>query len=128
VLKLALSNPYQKYQQNSVTSAAPEELTHMLYSGGVRFINLSILHIEENNTPKAHETLVRAQEIYIHLQATLNKDMEISSNLDRLYDFIIQQLMQANIKKDPGMLRDILGLAEELRDTWKEAMDKARGR
>lgn len=125
---MALSNPYQKYRQNSVTSATPEELTHMLYSGGVRFIRQSIMHIQDNNMQKAHETLIRAQEIYIHLQATLNKDIEISTNLDRLYDFIIQQLMQANIKKDVGILSDVVGLAEEMRDTWKEAMDKARGR
>ncbi|TYO95493.1 flagellar export chaperone FliS [Desulfallas thermosapovorans] len=125
---MALSNPYQKYQQNSVTSATPEELTHMLYSAGVRYIRQGIMHIQENNMQKAHETLIKAQEIYIHLQATLNKDIEISANLDRLYDFIIRHLMQANIKKDTAMLADVVGLAEELRDTWKEAMDRARGR
>ncbi|WP_347491397.1 flagellar export chaperone FliS [Desulfoscipio sp. XC116] len=125
---MALNNPYQKYQQNSVVGAAPEELTNMLYSGGVRFIRQSIMHIEENNMQKAHETLIKAQEIYIYLQNTLDKNIEISNNLDRLYDFIIQQLMQANIKKDIGVLQDVQGLAEELRNTWQEAMAKARGR
>lgn len=124
---MALNNPYQKYQQNSVTSASPQELTNMLYSGGVRFIHQAMQHIEEDEMEKAHQDLVRAQEIYKHLQDTLNMDIEISNNLYRLYDFINRQLLQANIKKDNGILQEVLGLAEELRNTWKEAMGKARG-
>lgn len=123
---MALSNPYQKYRQNSVMSAAPEELTYMLYNGGVRFIRQAMQHIEAKELEKAHEKLVRAQEIYAHLQDTLNRDIEIAGNLHSLYDFMIHQLMQANIKKDTGILQEIIVLAEDLRDTWKEVMEKAR--
>jgi len=124
---MALSNPYQKYRQNSITSAPPEELTYMLYSGGVRFILQGIKHIEERNIEEAHNSIVRAQEIYAHLAGTLNEEIEISNNLSRLYDFMIRHLAQANIKKDINMLREVLELAEELRDTWREAVNKARG-
>ncbi|AGL01665.1 flagellar export chaperone FliS [Desulfoscipio gibsoniae] len=124
---MALNNPYQRYQQNSVSSAPPQELTNMLYSGGVRFIRQAMQSIEENEMEKAHQELVRAQEIYKHLQDTLNMDIKISNNLYNLYDFMIRQLLQANIKKDIAILHEILGLAEELRNTWKEAMVKARG-
>ncbi len=124
---MALNNPYQRYQRNSVVSASPQELTDMLYSGGVRFIRQAIQSIEENKKEKAHKELVRAQEIYKHLQDTLNMDIEISGKLYSLYNFIIGQLLQANIKKDTVILYEALGLAEELRNTWKEAMVKARG-
>ncbi|MBF7081970.1 flagellar export chaperone FliS [Desulfallas sp. Bu1-1] len=124
---MALPNPYQKYRQNSVTTATPEELTLMLYNGGVRFIRQGIKHIEDKNIEKAHEALVRAQEIYMHLANTLNHEIELSAGLNSLYDFILRQLAQANIKKDVSILSGVLELAEELRDTWKEAMQKARG-
>ncbi|WP_027363336.1 flagellar export chaperone FliS [Desulfotruncus alcoholivorax] len=124
---MALSNPYQKYQQNSVTSAAPEELTHMLYNGGVKFIKQGIKYIEEKNMEAAHKALVRAQEIYVHLSETLNTEIELSANLKKLYDFIVEQITRANIKKDPAILKQILELAEDLRDTWKMAMEMARG-
>ncbi len=123
---MAMNNPYERYQQNSVLSATPEQLTLMLYSGGVRFINQGIMHIEEKEIEKAHRALVRAQEIYQYLADTLNSEIEISANLHSVYDFITRQLMQANIKKDTALLREVLGLAEELRDTWEEAMQKAR--
>src|SRR5690554_6152155 len=101
---MALNNPYQKYQQNSVVSASPQELTNMLYSGGVRFIRQAMQSIQENEMEKAHKELVRAQEIYKHLQDTLNMEIEISKNLYGLYDFMIRQLLQANMKKDTAIL------------------------
>ncbi|WP_372869465.1 flagellar protein FliS, partial [Planomicrobium okeanokoites] len=30
---MAINNPYQTYQQNSVITASPQELTLMLYNG-----------------------------------------------------------------------------------------------
>jgi len=125
---MVLANPYQKYQQNSVVGTSPEELTHMLYSGGVRFIRQGMQHIEESRMEEAHKSLIRAQEIYTYLANTLNDEIELSAGLRSLYDFINRQLMQANLKKDAAILGDVLGLAEELRDTWKEAMENARGR
>lgn len=125
---MALANPYQKYRQNSVVSAPPEELTHMLYSGGARFIRQGMQHLEEGRMEDAHKSLIRAQEIYTYLSDTLNDEIELSAGLRSLYDFINMQLMQANLKKDAAILGDVTGLAEELRDTWKDAMEKARGR
>jgi len=123
---MALHNPYQKYQQNSVMSASPEELTQMLYSGGVRFIRQGIEYIENGEVENAHNVIVKAQEIYIHLADTLDSEIEISKQLGSLYDFMLRQLMQANSQKNATLLIEVLDLAEELRDTWQEAMQHAR--
>lgn len=119
-------DPYQQYQQNSVLSASPEELTLMLYIGGVRFIRQGIEYIENRDVENAHNAIIKAQEIYSHLTGTLNKEIEISGRLDSLYDFMFRQLTQANIQKDAVLLREILPLAEELRNTWQEAMRYVR--
>ena len=42
-----LASNYQKYQQNSVLTASPQELTLMLYNGGIKFCNVGIKAIEE---------------------------------------------------------------------------------
>jgi len=123
---MALYNPYQKYQQNSVMSATPEELTLMLYSGGVRFIRQGIECIENKEVENAHKAIVKAQEIYSHLAGTLDKEIEISNQLGSLYEYMLRRLMQANSQKEPNLLREVLALAEELRDTWQEAMQQAR--
>ena len=123
---MALNNPYQKYRQNSVLSAPPEELTHMLFNGGVRFIRQGIQDIDSGQTEKAHQSITRAQDIYVHLQNNLNHDIELSARLGSLYDFMIRHLTRANIKKDAAMLNEALTLAEELRNTWHEAVQSVR--
>ena len=46
---MAMNNPYQSYQQNSVNTASPGELTLMLYNGCLKFINLAKKAIKAKN-------------------------------------------------------------------------------
>lgn len=119
-------NVTSQYQQNSVMTATPEELTLMLYNGAIKFVNIAKLSIENKDIKKAHEALIRAQDIIIELNATLNMDYEISKNLRSLYEFILDRLVDANIKKEIEPLDEVLELLTELRDTWKEVIVKVK--
>lgn len=123
---MTYNNMYQQYQQNSIMTASPEELTLMLYNGVIKFINLGKLHIENKEIEKANESIKRAQDIIFELNSTLDMNYDISNNLRSLYTFILEKLMDANIKKEITPLNEILPLLDELRDTWKEAMKEAR--
>lgn len=120
------NNVYQQYQQNSIMTASPEELTLMLYNGAIKFVNLAKHHIENKDIEKANEAIIRAQDIINELNDTLDMSYDISNNLRSLYTFIIDKLIDANIRKDTSYLDEILPILEELRDTWKEAMKEAR--
>lgn len=120
------NNVYQQYQQNSIMTASPEELTLMLYNGAIKFVNLAKHHIENKDIEKANEAIIRAQDIINELNDTLDMSYDISNNLRSLYTFIIDKLIDANIRKDTSYLDEILPILEELRDTWKEAMREAR--
>jgi hypothetical protein len=65
VLKTASTNrnPYQQYQQSTVNTSTPQELTLMLYNGLVRFLKLAQQGIEEKNIEKANNNLIRSQSI-----------------------------------------------------------------
>lgn len=116
------ANPYQQYQQNSVMSADRGELTLMLYNGAVKFIKQGMKFTEEKNIEEAHNSIVRAQEIISHLNGTLNMEYELSQNLTMLYDYMNRRLMEANVKKDKQVLEEVLGLVEDLRGTWMQAL------
>lgn len=118
-------NPYQQYRQNAVMSASRGELTLMLYDAAVKHVKQGIKSVEEKNIEKAHNAIVRAQEIILHLNETLNMEYELSKNLALLYDYISRRLTQANVKKDGRILEEVLGLVEELRDAWAEAVKLA---
>lgn len=122
-----MTNPYKQYQQNVVNTSTPQELTLMLYNGLIKFLKLSVQSIEENNAEKANNNIGRAQDILEEFMSTLNMDYDISNNLYSLYDFMYKHLVEANIKKDKTMVEDVVGFAEELRDTWAQAMKLAKG-
>lgn len=121
-----INNGYNQYKQNSINTATPEELTLMLYNGLVKFIMQGQSALDSKNMEKAHEGIIRAQDIIREFQATLNMDYEVSLSLNSIYDYMHRQLIQANINKDRDMLEEVLGFAKELRDTWAQAMKLAK--
>lgn len=118
-------NNFDQYKEQAVLPSKPEELTLMLYNGIIKFLNQAKLFIEQKSIEKAHNAIIRAQDIISELNITLNMDYEISNNLRSLYDFMNNRLMEANLQKDKAMIDEVLGIAEDMRDTWKEAMEKA---
>lgn len=126
---MAMSNPYQQYQQNSIFTARPEELTLMLYNGAIKFLKQARINIQESQIDKANNNILRAEDILTELKCTLDMQYEVSNNLYALYDFMHGWLVQANINKLDGGIEkidDVLRLLEELRNTWSEAMKIAK--
>lgn len=111
------------YQQNSVNTASKEKLLIMLYDGLVRFIKQGIAGIEEKDMIKSNTNLVKAQSIILEFMATLNLEIggEMAKSLMALYDYMHRRLIEANIKKDVDIAKEVLGFAEELKETFEEA-------
>ena len=53
-------NPYAQYNQNKIMTATPQELTLMLYDGAIKFNNIAIAAIEENDIQKAQYDRLQA--------------------------------------------------------------------
>ncbi len=119
---MAIPNPYQQYQQQSVMTATPGELTLMLYNGCIKFIKQAKLAIENKEIEKAGNAIIRAQDIIQEFMVTLNPEYEISNNLFSLYDYMYNRLIDANIAKDIAILDEVLDLTTQLRDTWMEVI------
>lgn len=123
---MAMNNPYAAYQQNSVTTASPGEVTLMLYNGCLKFIKQATLAIEENNFQDKNTNIQKAQKIITELMITLNMDIEISQNMSVMYDYMNHRLTEANVKNDVSILKEVEGLVVEFRDTWKQVIQMNR--
>ena len=119
---MATINPYQAYQQNSVMTASPQELTLMLYNGSLKFMKLAKRAMAENNFQEKNTNIIKAQNITQELRVTLDSDAEISKNMEQLYEYMYTRLIEANTKNDLAILEEVEGLMVELRDTWKQVM------
>ena len=123
---MAIQNPYQAYQTNTVNTASPGELTLMLYNGCLKFIKAARVAIESKQIQIRHENLLKAQNIINELRSTLNMDVAISRNMMAMYEYMYNRLVEANTKNDAAILDEVEELVTEFRDTWKQAIQLNR--
>lgn len=123
---MAINNPYQAYQQNSVSTASPGELTLMLYNGALKFMRIAKKGIQEKNLELKNTNLIKAQKIIQELMLTLNTDLEVSKSMLSMYDYMNRRLIEANIKNDSEIIEEVETLMTEFRDTWKQVIQTNR--
>lgn len=116
------ANPYQAYEQNSVMTASPGELTLMLYNGCLKFIRLAKLAMGQNNIQEKNKHIINAENIIREFMTTLDMNVPISEDYMRMYDYIYRRLIEANTQNSLEILEECEDHVTELRDTWKEVL------
>ena len=119
---VAYSSAGNQYRQQSAMTASPGELTLMLYDGCIKNLKLAKMHIGAKDYLKTNEVLQKAQAIINELMRSLDMRYELSNQLMQLYDYIINTVVWANVKKDIVKIDEALGHITELRDTWQQAV------
>ncbi len=124
-----IQNGYAQYNNSKVLTASPAELTLMLYEGAIKFCNIAVMAMEKKDVQKAHNNIIRVQRIIEEFRSTLDRKYPVAEDFDRVYVYILKRLLEANIKKDPEILEEILEHLRSMRDTWVEVMkaNKVKG-
>jgi len=114
-------NGVTAYQDVAVTTQNKGRLVVLLCEGAIKFMKQAILELEAKNPESKGRYITKAQNIITELNAVLDMEAggEIAQNLRKLYNFMNSHLSQANIKQDPGMIRHVISLMEELNRGWK---------
>ncbi len=123
---MAINSGYSAYNTNRIMTATPAELTLMLYEGAIKFCNIAIIGVEENDVEKAHHNIVKVENIIGEFIATLNHKYPVAKDFENVYNYLMDSLIEANLKKDKEILEEVLGYLREMRDTWKEVMKRAK--
>lgn len=123
---MAINQAYEQYNRNKILTASPAELTLLLYEGAIKFCNIAIIAMEQGDLEKTHVNIKKVEDIIMEFQATLNRKYPVAEDFDRIYKYIYDLLIEANIKKDKAFLELALKELRGMRDTWKEVMAKAK--
>ena len=115
-------NPFAEYTTNKILTASPAEVTLMLYEGAIKFCNIAIVSIEHGEIEKAHLNIKKTQRIIEEFRNTLDHKYPVAEDFDRIYVYLLQRLLEANIKKDTAILEEVNTHLRSVRDTWKEVM------
>ena len=110
----------QAYKKASVGTMDQRKLILMLYDGAVRFLTNAIGKLEAGERYEAHKNLVKGKSIIAELLGSLNLEQggEIALNLQRLYSYMFNELIEANLNQDAARIRSVVELLKELRVGW----------
>ena len=109
------------YQEVAITTQNRGRLVVMLYDGAIKFLKLAINELNAGNMEEKWNYIKKALDIICELNTGLDMEAggEVAANLRRLYMFMGRHLNEANIKKDPRMIEEVIKLLEELNQGWK---------
>jgi len=121
----------QLYKQASVNTASPGVLILMLYDGALQGLHKAeygfSLEDRVRRNEEIHNGLMRAHHILRELQQSLDLEQgdEFGDRMYALYGFWLEKIFEANVKKERGLLPDVMKMLQELRDTWEEMLRTA---
>ncbi len=126
-------NPYAKqmnqYQNTKIQMAKPEELTLMLYDGAIKFTNIAIMGLENEDDLKFTTYLLKVENIIDYLNSTLNMNYPVAKDFENVYNYIMKRLVEADLHRDESLeiMHEVNKHIHTMRDTWADAMKIAKG-
>ncbi|MEN9724339.1 MAG: flagellar protein FliS [Pseudomonadota bacterium] len=123
-----MANNYgaNQYRQTSIKTANRGQILIMLYETAIRNVKKASDCIDKNDIPGKGLAILKAHDIINELNNTLDFEVggEIAKNLERLYLFISEQLIKANIETKKEPLQQAQKLLETLLEGWRVAVDQ----
>lgn len=120
------SDPTDVYKSTQIETASREQILLMLYDGAIRFMKQARDAMTDEDYQVSHNKLIRAQDIVTELMASLDMEImgELGQELYNLYDYVLHNLVQANVDKDAEKIENALEVMEELNETWDEVINE----
>lgn len=117
------SDAASAYRRNAIMTASPAKLVLMLYDGAIRNLERSRNEMGDARTARsatAGECLVRALSIVSELRSSLDVDGggPVAQDLDRLYEYALNEISTANLTRDPQHLDNTLRVLRTLKEGW----------
>lgn len=114
----------KQYQQVSlearVAEASPHSLIQLLMQGGLERMAQARGAIERGQLAERGELISKAIGIVGGLREALNLEQggELALNLDNLYVYMTERLLEANRNGDAAILDEVSGLLREVKSGW----------
>lgn len=113
---------YKAYQTNKYQTASPHRLIVMLYNGAIQFAGNAIQAIQQHNIADTNKWIQKTQDIIYELMSSLNlkEGGQLARNLQNLYLYIIDRLIESNMKKNEEPLHEVIKIITEIKSSWEE--------
>lgn len=116
------------YKKNHFYTVDRGSILLMLYQGAIDFVKRAKEHLEKGEMADKGMYISKAHAIITEFRCSLNVEMggEVAQNLEKLYQFMLDQLMDAHLGNDIKPLDTVINLLSTLKEGWDGAVAQAR--
>ncbi len=116
----------KQYKQTSITTASKGQLLILLYEAAIRHVKKASECIDKNDIAGKGTAIGKVHDIMNELITSLDHKVggKVAEDLERLYNFCIDQLLQANMKNSKESLQSVEKTLSTLLTGWREAVKK----
>lgn len=116
-----------QYRRMEVLTESPEGLVVKLYEAAIRHCRAAVEHHGGGRVAQRGHAISRALAIVAELQHCLDHERggEIASNLDSLYLFVNDRLLEAHVARRPEAIDEAQRILCELHGAWAEVARRA---
>ena len=120
------ANIFQQYKSQSLETLTKGEIVVKLFEEASKQVSTAIFLTNRGESVKAYNCVVKAQKVISALDKSLDRKYAISIELDQLYLFIHSKLSEAIVSRDTALMKELLGIIDELKITFRQAEKLAR--
>ena len=108
------------YFEQMILSASPIELVRLMYQRALAAVADAREHLREGRIRERAQAIKRAYAILSELMTSLDVEIapELATNLRRLYCYMQERLIEANMQQKDGPLEETGRLLTTLADAW----------
>ncbi len=111
--------------EEALFKKSPQEITALLYEACITNLEEAIEDIKNKDFVIANKKLQKANDILYRLGAGLNYEAGIiADQLDALYNYMADKIIEANYKKDIKLIDDVLKVMEPISQAWNDALKR----
>ncbi len=115
-----MTDPAATYRTTQVLTGSRLDHVVLLYQGAIRQGMLHLAALDNRDVTAAHRASIRCQEIVAALQESLDMSAgPIAAQLDQLYRFVLDRLMDGNVSKDRRPTEEALQVLRDLLPAWQ---------
>ncbi|MGE0826614.1 MAG: flagellar export chaperone FliS [Candidatus Binatia bacterium] len=125
---MTYQTPVDVYRKNHFHTVDRGTLLLMLYQGAIDFVKRAKSHQEKGEMAEKGIYISKAHSIITEFRSSLNFEVggDVARNLEGLYRFMLDQLMEAHLGNDGKPLETVMGLLATLKEGWEGAVAQVR--
>jgi flagellar protein FliS len=109
-----------EYLESKVTTATPYQLHLMVIDGAIRHARAAQAALEQKNLAEARAALAQSRRFVAEILSGLDEKQmaEVVNRLKAIFIFVLRNLVQADLERNPRLVADSLSILELHRGTW----------